>query len=174
MVPKSRRNLEVLSALYCNHVRHRILPTKGYRRVGRKSGSWTKQILASHFHESNRLHFLTQSLSLVPIESEIENQSFFYQKSVFIFHFLCLFQLFLNSSVLSTAWGPKLLFHCWHVAVIPLLNHSLSQTQPTVTNSALNRFYFESHPFFRFDSSNKSCFSSLLKANIESLTYSGQ
>lgn len=27
------------------------------------TGSWTKQILASHFHESNRLDFLTQSCS---------------------------------------------------------------------------------------------------------------
>lgn len=65
------------------------------RNVESTTGGWTEQILASHFHATNRSDFLALSLSLFPSPDWLGNRkhkNFFKRKlfSILLFHFLCL------------------------------------------------------------------------------------
>lgn len=118
-----------------------------------KTGSWTEPILASHFHETNRLLSFPLSSSLSTpyhhqLDSEIENKIF---KS---FYFLCLSAA---CFLCYRSWGSALEFMVWlwsHVVTIRCWIIDSAPDTATVTNAATATF-LKSHPFFRFDFNSK-------------------
>lgn len=83
---ENRYNSVNLTCLTFVNIRQRNVDT---------TGGWTEQILASHFHATNRSDFLALSLSLFPSPDWLGNRkhkNFFKRKlfSILLFHFLCL------------------------------------------------------------------------------------